>query len=109
MNRGIAIKIGIILGFFTLVLGLAYGCSSIKYDQKTPQITNGDDTYLTVGDIEITNQELWNAMKLSDGLTYLNKYVDETLLADYIGSITQEQIDTRVQQAIYGSNDDDRS
>jgi hypothetical protein len=105
MNRGIAIKIGIILGFFTLVLGLAYGCSSIKYDQKTPQITNGDDTYLTVGDIEITNQELWNAMKLSDGLTYLNKYVDETLLADYIGSITQEQIDTRVQQAIYGSND----
>ncbi len=105
MNRGIAIKIGIILGFFTLVLGLAYGCSSIKYDQKVPQITNGEDVYLTVGDIEITNQELWNAMKLSDGLTYLNKYVDEVLLADYISNITQEQIDARVEAAIYGSND----
>ena len=105
MNKGIAIKAGIILGFFAVVLGLAFGCSSIKNDDTTPQIQNGQDVFLTVGDIQITNQELWDKMKISDGLIYLNQYVEEMLLADYIALVTQEQIDEKVEQAIYGSND----
>jgi hypothetical protein len=107
MNNGIGIKIGIIVSFFILVLGLAYGCSSIKSNDKTPQLQNGDDVFLTVGDINITNQDLWNKMKISDGLTYLDKYVDEILLADYLPQVTQDMIDEKVEQSIYGSNDAD--
>lgn len=107
MNKGIAIKAGIILGFFAVVLGLAFGCSSIKDNDVTPQIENGGDVFLTVGDIEITNQALWNDMKITDGLTYLNQLVEEMLLDEYIDLVTQDLIDAKVEEAIYGSNDQD--
>lgn len=108
MNRGIAIKAGIILGFFAIVLGLAFGCSSVNNDSATPQITNGDDVFLSVGDVEITKQELWNKMKISDGVAYLEQYVEEQLLASYIGQVTTAMIDDKVEESIYGSNDPDQ-
>jgi hypothetical protein len=108
MNRGIAIKAGIILGFFAIVLGLAFGCSSVNNDSATPQISGGDDVFLSVGDVEITKQELWNKMKISDGVTYLEQYVEEQLLASYIGQVTQAMIDEKVEESIYGSNDPDQ-
>lgn len=107
MTKGIAIKAGIILGFFGLVLGLAFGCSSVVDNQDTPQIENGSGTYLSVDGINITNQELWNKMRITDGLTYLQQYVEEQLLADYIALVTQDLIDAKVEETIYGTNDPD--
>jgi hypothetical protein len=107
MTKGIAIKAGIILGFFGLVLGLAFGCSSVRDNQDTPQIDNGSGTYLTVDGITITNQELWEKMRITDGLTYLEQYIDEQLLSDYIALVTQDLIDEKVEETIYGTNDPD--
>lgn len=107
MNKGVIIKVSIIVGFFAIVFGLAYGCSTIKDNDVTPQISNGSDTYATVGDIVITNQELWEMMKISDGLAYLNQYIEEHLLATYISEVTQGEIDKAIEKAIYGTNDAD--
>ena len=88
MNKGVIIKVSVLFGFFAIVFGLAYGCSSIKDNDVTPQISNGSANYLTVGDITITNQELWETMKISDGITYLTQYIEEQLLATYISGVT---------------------
>ena len=108
MTKGILIKAGIILGIFGVTLGLAFGCSSVTDRNVTPQLTNGEDVYLTVGDITITNQDLWDMMKLSDGVNYLNQYLEEYLLSEYVDNLTQTEIDDAIEAAIYGTNDPDR-
>jgi len=105
MNKGILVKAGIILGFFVLVLGLALGCSSIRDNQTTPQISNGDGIYLTVGDLEITRQELWEAMLISDGVNYLTQYVEEQMLASYIDGVTDTEVDDKVTELKFGTTD----
>ncbi len=107
MNKGILIKAGIILGFFAVTLGLALGCSSIKGNETTPEISNREDAYLTVGDITITNEDLWETMKISDGLNYLLQYSEEVLLADTIKDIDQADIDDAILELKWGTSDAD--
>ena len=108
MNKGIAIKAGIILGFFILVLGLAYGCSSIRGNEVTPEISNREDVYLSVGDIEITNQQLWDKMRITDGLTYLEQYIEANIfLPTEIAAVTDEEVAERIEFYRYGTNDPD--
>ena len=106
MNKGIAIKAGIILGFFIVVLGLAYGCSSVKDKNVTPEISNRDDVYLTVGDITVTRQELWELMRISDGITYLEQFIEENyFLSTELAAVTPEQVAEKIEFYKYGSND----
>ena len=105
MNKGILIKAGIILGFFGVVLGLAFGCSAVKDNDVTPSISDSDSIYLTVGDITVTRQELWESMRISDGATYLTQLAEEILLASYIDGITPEEVDTAILKATYGTDD----
>ena len=98
MNKGIAIKAGIILGFFIVVLGLAYGCSSVKDKNVTPEISNRDDVYLTVGDITVTRQELWELMRISDGITYLEQFIEENyFLSTELAAVTPEQVAEKIE------------
>jgi hypothetical protein len=108
MNKGILIKAGIILGFFAVVLGLAFGCSSIKDKEVTPEISDREDVYLAVGDIEITRQDLWEMMKTSDGLAYLVQMAEEMMLADVIATLSQDEIDEQITLAKYGTTDEDQ-
>ncbi|QMS84454.1 hypothetical protein [Candidatus Xianfuyuplasma coldseepsis] len=107
MNKGIVIKASIILGFFAIVLGLAFGCSNVKDENVTPQLENGEDVYLTVGDITVTNQDLWDLMKITDGVNYLEKYIQESLLADYIADVTDEEIEQARIEQIYNTKNED--
>ncbi len=107
MNKGIIIKASIILGFFGIVLGLAFGCSSIKDKNITPEISNREDVYLTVGDIEVTRQDLWEMMKITDGLSYLIQYSEEILLAQAIAGITEQEVDDEITLLTYGTLDED--
>lgn len=108
MNKGIVIKASIILGFFLVVLGLAYGCSTIKDNESTPNISNGEDIYLELDEFSFTNQEVWDLMKIADGLSYLYQYVDEMNLADTIATLTQDEIDQEILYSKYGTIDEDR-
>ncbi|MCF7927252.1 MAG: hypothetical protein K9L74_06750 [Candidatus Izimaplasma sp.] len=106
MNKGIIIKASIMLGFFAVVLGLAYGCSVVKDNEKTPMLSNPDDVYLTVNDITVTNQDLWDLMKVKDGLNYLTQYTEEEMLKDTITSLTDDEIEEMITLMIYGTLDE---
>jgi len=77
----------------------------LLFQEQANALTIGNDVFVTVDDITITNQELWDEMKLSDGLTYLNRYIEQNLLSSQIDAVTQAQIDTEITKAIYGTTD----
>jgi len=108
MNKSILIKGSIILGTFLIIIGAAIGCSLIKKDVLVPQISNGDDNYLSLTDYNITKQELWETMRNVSGLDYLQDYVDEIILADYIALVTQDEVDSEIQFVIYQTDNEDK-
>ncbi len=107
MNKSMLIRGGIMLGIFLGIIGAAVGCSMIDKDDVTPQISNPDEVYLHLDEFDVTNQELWEIMKNVDGLNYLMDYVDEIILADYIATITQDEIDQEVSLLTYQTEDAD--
>lgn len=101
------IKASIILGFFLVTLGLAFGCSTIKENETVPNITTGDEVYLELDQFSFTNQEVWDLMKIADGLNYLYQYIDELILEDTIAGLTQAEIDQELLYAKYNTTDPD--
>lgn len=106
MNRGIMIKAGIILGAFILIIGLAVGCTAIKNNEKTPVLENGDDVYVSLNGVDVTNNELYKEMLLSGGASYLVQYAEEHLLADYISKVTDEELLAEKEYLIYRTRDE---
>jgi len=107
MNKSILIRGLIIMGIFLGIIGAAVGCSMIKKDDVTPQISNPDEVYLHLDDFDVTKQELWEVMKNVDGLNYLMDYIDEIILKDYIDVITQDEVDHEVLLLTYLTDDED--
>ena len=108
MNKGTAIRAGILFGLFVIILGAAWAVSSVKDKNVSAEILNPNESYVTVGDVTITRQDLWNTMKLADGLTYLEQYIEENyFLKDEIALVTQSQIDEKIEYYRYGTNDPD--
>jgi len=107
MNKSILIRGSIIMGLFLLIIAAAVGCSMIKKDDATPQISNPDEVYLHLDDFDVTKQELWDVMKNVDGLGYLMDYIDEIILADYISVITQAEVDEEILLLTYLTNNED--
>jgi hypothetical protein len=106
MNKGIMIKVGIILGAFILIIGLAVGCTAIKNNEKTPVLENGDNVYVSLNGVDVTNNELYKEMLLSGGASYLVQYAEEHLLADYISKVTDEELLAEKEYLIYRTKDE---
>ena len=101
MNKSLIIRGSVVMGIFLAIIGIAVGCSMIKKDAVEPQISNGDDVYLTLADFDLTKQELWEVMKNVGGLEHLTNYIDEIILADYILAITPAEVATEVELQTY--------
>ena len=61
-----------------------------KYPDIIPAISNPNDTYLTLGERKLTNEEFYNTGILSYGLNILIDLVDEKLLSDIV--VTDDEI-----------------
>ena len=107
MNKNVLIRGGVMFGIFLAIIGAAVGCSMIQKDDATPQLSNPDEVYLHLDNLDVTNQELWEVMRNVDGINYLMNYVDEIILKDYIDAITQDEIDDEILLATYSTNDED--
>lgn len=105
MNRAIFIKAGVVLGAFTLIFGLAFGCEAIKNNDKTPELKDSDNVYVTVDGIEVTDGELYEEMILSNGYSYLTQYAEEKLMADYLKNVTDEELLAEKELLTYGTDD----
>ncbi len=104
----------------TLMLTLLLGMTLIACKNETttttevapgdlliPQLTSPDAVFFSYEDFDITYRDLYNGVKVNDGLNQLLAMVDLDLLNDYYQSVTQEEIDVKKQKLMYGTNDQD--
>lgn len=106
MDKKMLLRAGIIIGIFISILGLAYGCSVQQANKvKTPSISNPDDVYATIGGYEITNQILWDEMKGTEGYAYLEQYIDDLTIADYIDLVTDQDVAEEIEYITYQTKD----
>ncbi|PKK94714.1 MAG: hypothetical protein CVV60_05055, partial [Tenericutes bacterium HGW-Tenericutes-5] len=70
-----------------------------------PEITNPDKVFYSTDDYEITYQELYNSVKINDGLNQLLAMIDTDLLSDYMLEVTQTEIDNKRLKLTYDTDD----
>lgn len=74
-------------------------------DSIVPALTNPDGVYVSTDDYSITYQELYNEVKINDGLNQILNLVDTDLLSTYISAVTPEEIAARTIELTYGTDD----
>jgi len=107
MTKALIIKASIVLGAFLVIIGISYGVSMIVDNDTDPTLENPEDIYVSVGDLNITNQQLYDIMKQVDGYSFLLDYVDRIIVEEYLGDITDEEVEEQKQFEIYNTRDED--
>ena len=70
-----------------------------------PEISHPEKIFYSTDDYEITYQELYNSVKVNDGLNQLLAMIDTDLLSDYILEVTQAEIDNKRLKLTYDTDD----
>lgn len=100
-KRVIPVAIAIVLiAIIALIISSVKSCSNRK-----PTIENGDEVYLELGDLKITNDRLYTYMKQNYGTSELLRLVDEKLYAEEIAKVTNEDLDKFIYNSIYSVED----
>lgn len=104
------------LAVLVLVLASVLTLAACKSSDKTPYGNITDDAYLTLGDITVTEKELYDQLRLQ-GASILATMVDETIFEDQIEGIKtlilegdedlNDYLDDTINNAIHGSADKD--
>jgi len=107
MSKALIMKASIVLGVFLVIIGISYGVSVITDNETDPTLTNPEDIYVSVGDLDITNQQLYQLMKQVDGYSFLLDYVDRTIVEEYLNNITDEEVEEQKLFEIYNTFDEE--
>ena len=103
----------ILITFLAVFLGMSVvSCNKDKTttedtpnDSKIPTLSNPDGVFLQTGDYSLTYQELYEEVKLNDGLNQLLNLVDADLISNYVQAVTADEITNRTLKLIYGTED----
>lgn len=94
----------IALGIIILV---AISCTVFKRTKKVPAINNPDDAFLTIGDIKVTNSQVYKDLKFKYGAATLVNMIDKYLLENtknaqgvsYLSAVTEDAINDEIEKA----------
>ncbi len=100
MKRAIGI-ISIIL--FVILASVA--CQFVGGDEDDPALSNPDEVFMTFGNVEVTNEMLYNRIKARDGFVHLFNQIDALLISDYMDEVTEEDIETYILELTYTTSD----
>lgn len=94
------------LGLVLIVL-IAVVVTTVKScNNKRPSLSNADETYVSVGDLEVTNERLYVYLKQSYGLSELLRLVDNILYADKVDEVSKaenaEKLQAFINESLYG-------
>ncbi|MDT8337137.1 MAG: hypothetical protein RQ856_04835 [Candidatus Izemoplasmatales bacterium] len=98
----------ITLGFALLACGGNTTTEIAPGELQIPRLTNPDAIFYSTEDYDITYRDLYNSVKVNDGLNQLLAMVDTDLLSDYFDDITQEQIDEKRLKLTYDTSDPEK-
>jgi len=103
----------LLVSFLALILGASVvACGGdtttdivTPNDSVIPNLSNPDQIFLQNDIYTVTYGDLYDVVKVNDGLNQLLLMVDSALLADYFAAVTDEEIAERTEKLIYGTND----
>jgi len=104
----------LIISFIAIFLGLTVtACGSDTTATQTltpnnsviPELSNPDKVYVSGENYTITYGDMYQQVKINDGLTQLLTMVDSDLLSEYISAVTDEEITNRLNILVYGTDD----
>lgn len=71
---------------------------------RTPVLSNGDDSYLKYGNLSVTKQELYDALKKDYSVAELNRIIDNYLYADEVAKIQDDELVAFIDNDIFGED-----
>ena len=102
-----------IIAFLALFLGLSViSCGEdvttteeTPNESEVPTLSNPDKVFMSTEDYTVTYGELFNEVKINDGLNQLLNLIDTDLLSTEISAVTNTDIDNRILKLTYGTDD----
>ena len=92
-----------------IILLLAFSCSLINNDPEVPKLQNPNATFAEIGDIRLTNEEVYNELVDQFGLRVMNNVLTRELLTNgpvnYIARAKTDptfNIEEAVEETIFG-------
>ncbi len=63
-----------------ILIGVAFSCSAFTGKEKTPSITNPGGDFVTLGDVSLSNEEVYHKLINQFGASEVRQYIDFELL-----------------------------
>ena len=103
----------ILIAFLAIFLGVSIiGCGDDETtteetpnESEIPTLSNPDKVFLSTDDYSVTYGELYDEVKINDGLNQLLNLVDTDLISDFISAVTDTEIENRILVLTYGTDD----
>lgn len=113
MNNTLTKKVVIIFSVLLFVVLSAILLAFLTGNTRYPQLSDPDGVFFQRLDDDgnvlytITNKELFEQIKGSDGIEQLLLMVDTYLLQDYLDEVTSDEIQAKIKELKYGTSDQD--
>ncbi len=72
---------------------------------KTPVLANGDESYMQYGDINVTKQDLYEALKKDYGVSELVRLIDTYLYQEEIKNVKDEDLIPYIEKDLFGDEE----
>lgn len=96
----------VVLALVLIVLIAVVATTAKSCNSKRPTLSDGDKVYVSVGDLEVTNERLYVYLKQSYGLSELLRLVDNILYAEDVKEAlkdeNKEALDAYINKNLYG-------
>ena len=103
----------ILIAFLAIFLGVSIiGCGDDETtteetpnESEIPTLSNPDKVFMSTDDYSVTYGELYDEVKINDGLNQLLNLVDTDLISDFISVVTDTEVENRILVLTYGTDD----
>lgn len=73
-------------------------------NSKTPKLSNGEESYLQFGNLNVTKQTIYDALKKDYGVVELTRLIDTYLYKDEIAKVKDEDLIPYIENDIFGED-----
>lgn len=71
---------------------------------RTPKLSDGKETYLQYGDLTVTKQDLYDALKKDYSVSELTRLIDTYLYSEELKAIDDKELQAYVEKDLYGED-----
>lgn len=74
------------------------------FTNRTPKLSNGKDTYLQYGKLNVTKQDLYDALKKDYSVSELTRLIDTYLYQEELKAIDDKDLQNYIENDLYGED-----